>query len=215
MLWYNTMPMSRVHNTRLSKKKIVKLIDKQIVKRAEKKVKLDPANISVDGSSDITLGTAHEALDFVASLSGIAEGTGEEQRIGDEINLLAYKMRYTVFTSDTTCRMLVVHFPNGDGSDFLAALNSINSRPTTFLPRKEDFANGYKVLLDKALRFDSSEEVPRIYSTSLKVKNMVVKYTGAGALISGAIRCYILTDASGSGGVMGDIFGSAKLYWTD
>ncbi len=209
------MPMGRIHKHSMSKKKLNKLIDKRLVVKAEKKVRTDLSPIFIDGSTDITLGTAYEETRFRDSLTDIIEGTGENERIGNEISLVGYKLKFQVYQSDTNCRMLIVQFPNSDGSDFLAALQSVNSKPVGFLPRKEDFPPGYKVLVDKALRFDSSEEVPRTYSLSLKVKGLIVKYDSGTNVTSGHIRCYVLTNGSSEGGVMGDIQGVSKIYWTD
>lgn len=220
------MPAGRIvmvpRKSGLSKKKITKLIDSRINKKSEIKVRENDAAVLVDGSAEITLGTPFEILDGFNGSSGdlmmvpAQDGAGDDEegsRVGDTIELLGLKLRMINHTSDTNCRLLVVYFPNDNGSGFVSVLGP----DVDFLPRKEDFPATYRVLIDKYVRFKEGQEANKLIVLNPKVKGLKIRYsTSAGtAITSGNIRMYILTSTAANGGAVGDFRGAGKLLFRD
>ncbi len=202
---------------RATKAMVKKTVNSVLNNRLEKKYYSPESGFfEVDGSAAVTLGTVFDmsAAETQMDLSDIAQGDGQGQRIGSEIQLLSWKLNWTDFQSDSSYRLLVVYFPNSDGSNFLAALTSATIG--AFGPSKKDYADSYRILYDRWHKFDSSEQVPSFRRISLPVKGLKVNYDDdATTLISGAVKFYILTNATTAGGVMGDINGVSKMIYID
>ncbi len=210
--------MIQIKRNGRTKKSLTKLIDSRINKRLEIKVFENASGaLIVDGSADITLGTIEVVTQFDNRALGMSEGTGDNERVGTEVELVAMKNRMTIHQSDTVARLIYVYFPNGIGTGFESSFNSAvgNGNLFNFLPRKEEFQEGYRVLHDKLYRFDSSEQVPNIYRINLPVKNLKVKWNDAGTLVAGKIKMYILTNQASRGGVVGDFAQTTKTLYRD
>lgn len=210
--------MIQIKRNGRSKKSLNKLIDSRINKKLEVKVFENASGpLDVDGSADIVLGTIEVVSAFDARSLGMVEGTGDNERIGTEVELVACKNRMTIYQSDTLARLIYVYFPNGVGTGFESSFNSAvgSGNLMNFLPRKEEFQEGYRVLHDRLYRFDSSEQVPTIYNINLPVKTLKVRWNDAGTLVAGKIRMYILTQQSAKGGIVGDFQQHTKTLYRD
>lgn len=183
-------------------------------------VKLVEATDVLDKSVEITDGTPFVWSDIMPL--GIAEGTGEEQRIGDEIMLQSYHMNFRFIggaSSEVDLRLIAVYFPDSDGSGFEALYtNDILS----FHPRKEQTDIRYKVLYDRLYNgvvmsgsvANDGKDLSTNHKLSLKVKGLKVQYDSSATTINrGNIKFIILTDTNGFSA--SDIEAVGVLRWRD
>lgn len=216
------MPLKRNNHRRgrrtaMTKGKVRKVVNSVLNKRVEKKY-FEPESgfFEIDGSAVVTLGTN---LDLAATeaqfdLTNIGQGDGQGQRIGSKITLMSWKLNWLDHGADSMYRLLVVYFPNGDGSDYSAALGG--SFINKFAPSKKDHADGYRILYDRIHKLDISEDLAKLHKISLPVKGIVVNYDDdAATVISGNIKFILQTSPAANGGVMGDFQGVSKLVYTD
>lgn len=189
------MPAGRIHRVRggLSKKAVVKIVDKRLIQKAE--TKIVERSDTLDSSAEITVNTPFEWSDLFNF--AIAEGTGENERIGDELDLLSMNVSVLMDGSTYFYRMVVVYFPDNDGVGWETGLTY-----GSFLPKKEDVDFRYKVLLDR--NFDTNAStggtIKRSYKLKIPVKGLRIQYdAGATTINRGAVRCILLTDSSVAG----------------
>ncbi len=187
--------------SRVSKKKGLNRLEKKQVKNiidSKMETKLVQVADVMDTSAEITLGTAFVWADIMPL--GIAEGTGEEQRIGDEITLQSYHLRYFVnddATQAVSFRMIAVYFPDSDGAGFEAHYNGNDM--LAFHPRKEETDLRYKILYDrlhiaKYLSTTDGEFRSSFKDIKLKVKGLKVQYDSSAVTINrGAIKILLIT----------------------
>ncbi len=149
------------------------------------------------GIGEITLGTPFDWVDIMPL--GIAEGTGEEQRVGDEITLQSYHLNYFINddTSQQACyRLIAVYFPDSDGAGFEALYTN---DMLSFYPRKEQTDLRYKVLYDKIFidkYLNSSDGLFRnSYKTlTLNVKGLKVVFDSSASTVHrGNIKLIMIT----------------------
>ncbi len=151
----------------------------------------------LDASAEITVGTPFVWADVMPL--GIAEGTGEEQRLGDEVTLQSYHLNYFIndnATQGACYRMVAVYFPDSDGAGFEALYTN---DMLAFHPRKEQTDLKYKILSDQVFieKYVSSTDGnfrSSYKKLSLNVKGLKVQYDSSSTTINrGAIKIIIIT----------------------
>lgn len=198
-------------------KRQAKAIKKLAISSGE--TKLIQVSDTLDTSAEITNGTPFVWADIMPL--GIAEGTGEEQRIGDEIVLQSFHMNYRLVggvVPSCDYRLIAVYFPDSDGNGFEALYtNDILS----FHPRKEQTDIKYKILFDKtysgktSFDTDAHGDISVNKKLNLRVKGLKVQYDSSATTINrGNIKVIILTDTS-SGFNSSDYQALAVLRWKD
>lgn len=205
----------RFRKSRKSLSKMVKsMVNKQLNKRSE--TKLVEVTDTLDSSVEITPGTPFVWSDIMPL--GIAEGTGEEQRVGDEIELQSYQLRVRLGSGTIDCRMIAVYFPDSDGDSFEDLYT--NDIPS-FHPRKEATNERYKILFDRYYLGDTlpggsgAGKIINYLNIKLPVKGLKVQYDSSATTINrGNIKFIILTN-SGINANNTDYNAVAVLRWKD
>ncbi len=204
---------------RLEKKQVKKIIFQ------EAETKLVEVSDVLDSSAEITVGTPFVWADVMPL--GIAEGTGEEQRIGDELTLQSYHLRYFVNDDSVQAvnyRMVIVYFPDSDGAGFEALYTN---DMLSFHPRKEQTDLRYKILYDQTVMsftdaFGSNtghqnyKDLMR--NVKLNVKGLKVQYDTSSTNINrGNIKVILLTQPGNDTAInhSADFTALAVLRWKD
>ncbi len=197
------------------KKKVLAIVN------SASETKLVEVSDILDTSAEITVGTPFVWSDVMPI--NIAEGTGEEQRIGDEITLQSYHLNYFIndnATQGVCYRLIAVYFPDSDGAGFEALYTN---DMLAFHPRKEQTDLRYKILYDKIFidKYVSSTD-GNFRSTykklSLNVKGLKVQFDSSATTINrGNIKLMILTQLGNNTPLLhsGDFSALAVLRYKD
>ncbi len=176
---------------RVEKKQVKQIINSKL------ETHLVEVQDTLDTSAEITLGTPFVWADIMPL--GIAEGTGEEQRLGDEITLQSYHLNYFInddASQSASYRMVVVYFPDSDGSGFEALYTQ---DMLSFHSRKEATDLKYKILYDKIFIDKYVNTTDGLFrnsykKVSLNVKGLKVQYDSSATTINrGNIKVIIIT----------------------
>lgn len=191
--------MKRRYKGRLPfSKKQVSAIKKIAVQSGE--TKIFTTTDALDTSVEVSLGTTFDWTGAVPLL--VVEGTGEEQRIGDEITLQSYNFRMKFnsnVSGNVNMRLLCVYFPDNDGTGFASLMTDGVNSP---LPRKEAFGSGsYKVLMDRYFcgipnPASTGKVISQYYNLYIPVKGLKVQYDSSATTRNrGNIKMFMLTDS--------------------
>ncbi len=206
------MPTRRFRKKKVSlNKRIANIISKKT------ETKIVQRSDTLDVSAEISNGTPFSWADVFNF--AIPEGTGEDERIGDELELqsLIVSLSHEGGAADISeYRMLVVYFPTNDGAGFETGLV-----PHSLLPKKEDVDFPYKVLLDKkqyhsytTLNSQSGSNNMKLRKYNIPVKGLKVQYdSGATTINRGSIKCFLLTNSQGNNS--SDIKAIARIRYKD
>lgn len=207
------MPAGRIHrhSRGQTKKQVTKIVNNVLTKRLEKKYLEVNMNITSLGT---TLGTISDRTSLICPLNTIEQGDGQDQRIGSSLELLKLTLRYKTYSADSHYRLIIVYFPDSDGSDFAAEWGSISQGE--FLPSKKDYGTKYRVVYSSQERLDTSEQIPHYKQVSISLKGLKTTFReDTTTVIAGNLLAFLITDASAQGGIFGQIYGNTKLLYMD
>uniref|UniRef100_UPI00404826AA hypothetical protein n=1 Tax=Aliarcobacter sp. TaxID=2321116 RepID=UPI00404826AA len=199
----------------VEKKQVKRIIDSKM------ETHLVEVQDTLDASVEITNGTPFVWADVMPL--GIAEGTGEEQRVGDEITLQSYHLNYFInddAVQQACYRLIAVYFPDSNGTGFEALYTN---DMLAFHPRKEQTDLRYKILYDKIFiekYLNTSDGLFRSsYKTlTLPVKGLKVQFDSSATTVNrGNIKMIILTQLGNDTPLnhSADFSANAVLRWKD
>lgn len=139
-----------------NRKDAIKLIDQRINQNSEQK------------HYDTTYGSAVSSTGITIQMTGVAQGDGDNQRIGDSIQFseLSFRMLFENIDNYNVLRMLVVQWHPNDAVDpceVTKVLNSASYLSNLNWHRRSD----YRVLYDNMFKVDSDDPVA--------IKKVVIK----------------------------------------
>lgn len=183
---------------RMSKSKALSKVQKKEVKAIAKRAvkSMGELNFHVYGINSNPVGT----LGFIADLSVIAQGDGDQNRQGDEAHLTSMEFKYDWEIADVynRCRVIIFRWLD-DAAPSIAdiLLGGVSSVPQVYSSYNKDGRNKFNVLYDKT---EIGVERPspnfvKFHESSRKLTG-TLRYNAGGTAGTGHIHLLAISDSA-------------------